>query len=255
MNVVVTMAGAGSRFLDAGYKEPKYRITVRGRSLFHWSVSSLLSFARSGYRFIFVAQRAHGAIDFISRECAELHIRNFDLIEVDGLTNGQATTALSAADAVSDAGMPFAIYNIDTYVEPHALAAQGVCGAGWIPCFEATGSAWSFVRPGPGSRVLEVKEKAPISPYATIGLYWFESLHLYKLAYETCYGPGAEGTLTSERYVAPMYNAIIAAGHEVYFMAVPGAAVHPLGTPSEVKAFGSLAAQPFSKRMKGCDGR
>ena len=31
MNIVITMAGLGSRFKKAGYKEPKYMINVNGK--------------------------------------------------------------------------------------------------------------------------------------------------------------------------------------------------------------------------------
>ena len=45
MNVVITMAGLGSRFKKAGYTCPKYMIEVRNRTLFVWSMLSLKGFA------------------------------------------------------------------------------------------------------------------------------------------------------------------------------------------------------------------
>ena len=39
--VVVTMAGFGTRFKNAGYTVPKYQIEVHGRTLVSWSLLSL----------------------------------------------------------------------------------------------------------------------------------------------------------------------------------------------------------------------
>jgi len=40
-----------------------------------------------------------------------------------------------------------------------------------------------------------------------------------------------------ERYIAPIYNDLIAAGHEVTMTDVPVRSVVALGTPDELKAF------------------
>ena len=44
MNIIITMAGLGTRFRRAGYKMPKYRIEARGKTLFEWSMDSLLGY-------------------------------------------------------------------------------------------------------------------------------------------------------------------------------------------------------------------
>ena len=44
LTVVITMAGMGSRFREAGYTVPKYQIEAHGKTLFDWSMASL-----SGY--------------------------------------------------------------------------------------------------------------------------------------------------------------------------------------------------------------
>lgn len=236
MTIVVTMAGEGRRFREAGYDMPKFRIEVRGRSLFSWAMESLRDFFAAGQPAVFVAREDDDAAEFIARECGALGISDYALVGLRGMTDGQATTALMAADAVSDRATPFLIYNIDTYVEPSALPASALRGDGWIPCFGAEGEGWSFVRLDSSGRAVEVREKKRISPHATIGLYGFASFDLYESAYHAYYADPSR-LERGETYVAPLYNQLIGDGHEVRILEVPVAAVHPLGTPEEVEAF------------------
>lgn len=233
---VITMAGFGRRFLDAGYRLPKYRIEAHGRPLFEWSMLSLRSFIADGSHFVFVVRRDDQASPFI-RECAKrLGIQKISIIELDAPTDGQATTALLAAPAISDPTDPMLIYNIDTFVNPKSLSADRVRGDGWVPCFPAEGDHWSFALTADDDRAIELREKRRISPHATIGLYWFSSFELYRTSYVSFYET-AGAVEMNERYVAPLYNHLIGAGHPVFIHQVPVADVYPLGVPADVERF------------------
>jgi NDP-sugar pyrophosphorylase family protein len=233
---VITMAGFGRRFLDAGYRLPKYQIEAHGRSLFEWSMSSLASFIRAGTDFVFVVRREDQASSFISDSAGRVGIEKFAIIQLDAPTDGQATTALLAAPAIPDLSAPLLIYNIDTFVDPKSLPANEPRGDGWIPCFPADGDHWSFARTGADGRALELREKIRISPHATIGLYWFSSFKLYESSYSSFYE--AAGTVEmNERYVAPLYNHLIMSGNPVYVHQVPKSDVYPLGVPADVERF------------------
>jgi dTDP-glucose pyrophosphorylase len=233
---VITMAGFGRRFLDAGYGVPKYRIEVHGRSLFAWSMLSLESFIEGGTSFVFVARAAEGSADFIRNEATGLGIGRIDIVELATPTDGQATTVLAAQAAVADRSAPFLIYNIDTFVHPGAMTPAQVRGDGWIPCFRAEGDAWSFAAADDTGLVCEVREKRRISPHATVGLYWFSSFTLYEDAYRRYYADSAN-LERGERYVAPVYNALIADGRAVYISEIEPSAVVPLGVPADVERF------------------
>lgn len=230
--IVITMAGEGSRFRQAGYKVAKYRIVAKGRSLFAWSMLSLQSFIDAGSPFVFIVQRGDDARAFIENEAASVGIKVAAVVEIDGKTDGQATTVLHARPALAGDETPIAIFNIDTHVRPGVLLAGHVRGAGWAPCFEADGEKWSFARIDADGRVLEMREKKRISPYATLGLYYFESFALFARAYAAA--PGLEA---GERYIAPLYNHLIAENLAVYVDVVPAADVIALGTPEDVLSF------------------
>lgn len=239
--VIITMAGFGRRFLEAGYTVPKYRIEAHGRTLFAWSMLSLRQFIHAKADFVFVVRRADGASDFIATEAAALGIAAHRIVELDSPTDGQATTALLAQAAIERADEPMLIYNIDTFVHPDALPSSAPHGDGWIPCFAAQGDHWSFAAADKEGRVSEVREKVRISPHATIGLYWFSSFTLYADTYRQYYSD-ADRLEANERYVAPLYNGLIEAGRPVFIQDVPVSAVIPLGVPQEVAAFGSGVA-------------
>ncbi|MDR5855199.1 glycosyltransferase family 2 protein [Caballeronia sp. LZ062] len=242
-NVIVTMGGLGKRFRDVGYTVPKYRIEAHGKTLFTWSMLSLRSFVEAGARFVFIVRAEDQAREFIESEAQRLGIAERSVIEIDHLTDGQATTAILAQEAIADPAQPMLVYNIDTFVHPDALPASAVRGDGWVPCFPGKGDGWSFAAADSTGRVSELREKVRISPHATVGLYWFSSFALYRSAYERYYSDSSRME-KGEKYIAPLYNELIANGHPVYLHEVPEDAVIPLGTPAEVEAF--LRAVPPS---------
>ena len=251
------MAGFGSRFAKAGYTQPKYRIEALGLPLFDWSMIGLQAYKEAGWRFSFAVRRTDDAAGFIRERCGRLGITVERLLELDAPTDGQATTALMLAeDAARD--LPFAVFNIDTFVRPElvrpALIPAGCDG--WVPCFPGEGEGWSFARLDEDGRVAELREKQRISPHATVGLYWFRSAGAYAGAYAAYFGAGGREE-KGERYVAPLYNQLIAGGGEVRIAQLGLHDVGLLGTPAQVEAFGRApppAAEAVARALAGRRG-
>jgi NDP-sugar pyrophosphorylase family protein len=237
MNIIITMAGAGRRFRDAGYDLPKYRIEAHGKTLFEWSLASLRDYLPHAKRVVFLVRAEDGSAAFIAEQAAKLGIERADVTELDYLTDGQATTALIGMRRLG-ANEPVMIYNIDTYIEPGELRFDQIRGAGYVPCFHGKGDHWSFVRLGESGRAVEVSEKRRISDNCSLGAYYFSSAALYRDAYERLYGAHWDGV--REKYIAPMYNLLIADQGEVRISLVDPRRVHVLGTPEELDAFLAL---------------
>jgi hypothetical protein len=235
--LAITMAGLGSRFTDAGYRVPKYEIVVGGRPLFDWSMLGLCAFRDAGWTFNFAVRREQAALGFLKSRCQMLGITLGSVVELDGMTDGQATTARHLAED-SAGSAPFAVFNIDTFVAPGAMAPGMVpAGAqGWVPCFPGPGDGWSFARVDDAGRIVELREKVRISPHATVGLYWFGSAAAYLDLYRDFFAAGA-GVERGERYIAPMYNRLIGQGATVALSVLPLDAVGMLGTPEQVRSF------------------
>jgi len=236
-NIVVTMAGRGSRFYEAGYTVPKYEIEVHGRSLFDWSMRSLENLISSDSRLIFVCLAENHSAPYVQMRCESLGFKDFHIIEVPEVTDGQATSAYVSRHLwLADA--PLLIYNIDTYVRPEALHMEMIRSGsdGWAPCFQVPGEHWSFIRIGADGWADKAAEKERISDYASIGLYWFGSAAAYVQAYDEFFSDPAN-LVKGERYVAPIYRHLIEQGRKISVSDLPLIDVHVLGTPAELDVF------------------
>lgn len=235
MTIVITMAGIGARFKKAGYPMPKYQITVHGKTLFEWSMESLKAFRRPEDTYLFILRKEDHATDFIREKCLAMGILQVQVIELDEMTDGQATTAMLGAKYWKKES-PLLIYNIDTYVESGQMRPEELCGDGFIPCFCGEGDHWSFVRLEEDERAVEVREKVRISDYCTLGAYYFRTCELYETLYEEYYSEETNME-KGEKYIAPLYNYLIQKGKEVRISVIDVEKIHVLGTPEELDYF------------------
>lgn len=232
----VAMAGRGERFSRAGISVPKYMVEARGKTLFEHSLASLP--ITPADKTIFIALREHegkfGLRDFINNKFRT----PWELVLLPAPTRGQAETVLAARDLVP-AGSGLAIYNIDTAFRSPGLGARlaapetrldGVIGAFKLGVQDAK---WSFARTGPGGIVSETAEKVQISDNALTGFYHFSRSEDFFGAAESAVRSG--GTSAGEFYVAPLYNALVAAGRK--FVLDVAEELTPLGTPEDVEIF------------------
>lgn len=237
IDVVITMGGLGSRFRKMGYTVPKYMIEAKGKTLFEWSLISLEGYKNEVNQYVFIAMKDEAADveAFIGGKCQELDIKNYHVIVLDYLTDGQATTAMKAAE-YWNRDNALLIYNIDTYVEAGEMNSAELKGDGFIPCFQAEGDHWSFVRLDDAGKVVEIKEKQRISNYCTLGAYYFKTCGLYEDLYNGYYSKTQE-LVNGEKYVAPLYDYLLKKGGEIYISDIDPKRVHVLGTPEELQAF------------------
>lgn len=235
MTIVITMAGLGSRFKKAGFNVPKYMILAHGKTLFEWSMESLADFANKDNEYIFIVRKEDNASEFIQSTCKSMNIKQVNVVEIDYLTDGQATTAMLGAKHW-DKESSLMIYNIDTYVEAGQMQESQIEGDGFIPCFHASGDHWSFVKLDENGKAVEVREKQRISDNCTLGAYYFKTCGLYEELYQEYY-TSDEKLEKGEKYVAPLYNYLIEKGGDVRISIVDYDKVHVLGTPEELKIF------------------
>lgn len=237
IDIVITMGGLGSRFREAGYNMPKYMIEAKGKTLFEWSLMSLRGYESeiSQYIFVVMQDRKISVENFIKEKCVQMGIANYRIVLLDTLTDGQATTVMMA-EPYWNPEHALLIYNIDTYVEAGQLNSMQLRGDGFIPCFYAEGDQWSFVRLDEEGRAVEIREKERISDHCTLGAYYFKTCRLYAVLYRDYY-EGNQHLVRGEKYVAPLYNALLSRGGEIYICDIPSEKVHVLGTPEDLQLF------------------
>jgi HAD superfamily hydrolase (TIGR01509 family) len=231
MQVLVPMAGAGSRFAAAGYTFPKPLIEVNGKPMIQTVVDNLAAPGR--HIFIVQAQHYHQyaleqTLQRISPDCR--------IIQVDRLTDGAACTALLAKPAINN-DCPLLIANSDQFMDWDAAAFyQRVTHSqvdGAILTFRSTHPKWSYVRLDENGYVTELAEKRPISNIATVGVYyWAKGSDFVKYAEQMI---RANRRVNNEFYVAPVYNEAIADGKKIVTYDVPR--MWGLGTPEDLTMF------------------
>lgn len=235
MTIIITMAGLGMRFRKAGYDCPKYMIEAKGKTLFDWSMDSLVGYNKTVSKYIFVVRKEDDSEKFIREHMAEYGISDIEIVSIDYMTDGQATTCMLAIPRC-EPNEEILIYNIDTYVEPYEMKYEDISGDGHIPCFHADGDHWSFVKLDENGNVIEVKEKERISDNCTLGAYYFRSASLFRRMYEEYYTDDSKME-KNEKYVAPIYNYMIEKGMKVTISILDAQKVHVLGTPEELEVF------------------
>ena len=235
MTIIITMAGLGLRFRKAGYNCPKYMIEAKGKTLFDWSMDSLIDYNKNVSKYVFLVRKEDDSEQFIREHMASYGISNIEIVGIDYLTDGQATTCMLAIP-YCDPDEEILVYNIDTYVEPNEMKYGDISGDGHIPCFYAEGEHWSFAKLDTDGNVIEVREKQRISDNCTLGAYYFKSAALYKQLYDEYYADDSNME-KSEKYIAPLYNYMIEQGMKVTISIVDAEKVHVLGTPEELDVF------------------
>ena len=211
-NLIITMAGAGSRFAKAGFKLPKPLIPVHGIPMYRYSTNSLpLEYAN---RIIFLIQK--GDYSEIIKDDIEKNFGKFniEIVEINGLTRGQAETVLKAKNYLNMA-RPSVIHNSDSAVSinKEGLVQKLLNSDGVVFTFESNSPKYSYARTDANDLIEEVREKKVISTHASTGTYYFRStvqmLNLIEQAIE-------ENELENgEFYIAPLYNKMIKAGQKI----------------------------------------
>jgi dTDP-glucose pyrophosphorylase len=231
MNVLIPMAGAGSRFSAAGYTFPKPLIDVNGKPMIQMVVENLNIDAN----FVFVVQKEHRE-KYNLDTLLNLIAPNCKVVEVDGLTDGAACTALLAKEYI-DSDAPLFFANSDQFVEWDSneffYKMNETDADGGIVTFKATHPKWSFAKIDDNGIVTEVAEKNPISDLATVGFYyWKHGSDFVKYAEQMITN---NVRVNGEFYVCPVFNQAIDAGKVIRTFDVPK--MWGTGTPEDLKYY------------------
>jgi hypothetical protein len=231
LNVLIPMAGAGSRFEKAGYTFPKPLIDVNGKTMIQVVIDNLSLDAN----FIYVVQKAH-RVKYNLDTLLNLITPNCNIIEVDGLTEGAACTALFAKELINN-NNPLFFANSDQFVEwdsnEFMYKMQETNVDGGLVTFESTHPKWSFAKLDKNGYVSEVSEKNPISNIATVGYYyWKHGSDFIKYSEQMI---EKDIRVNNEFYVCPVFNEAILDGKKI--ITYTANKMWGLGTPEDLSVF------------------
>lgn len=251
LNIVIPMAGAGSRFAQAGYTIPKPLIPVSGVPMIRLVIENMRPV--QPHRFIFICQQAHIEAYGLEQKLALWGGDNAVVIGIDGVTEGAACTVLTGKAHI-DNDDPMMIVNSDQWCDVDVndyLAKMAMEQLdGMIMTMTANDSKWSFVGLNGSGRVISVVEKQVISDEATVGVYNFRRGADFVRASEAMIA--ASERVNNEFYVAPVYNRLIGEGQQVgiFNIGAEAAGMYGLGIPADLELFKSLPA--LEKALAPC---
>ena len=246
LNIVIPMAGRGSRFADAGYIDPKPLIPVHGKPMIKVVVENLKPTVE--HRFIFVCQNQH-IKDYGLEERLHSYADNVEIVGIDGVTEGQVCTVLKAREFI-DNDEPLMTANSDQYIDfdindylSH-MNSQGLDGL--IMTMKADDPKWSYAKSG-GGYVVETAEKQVISNDATVGIFNFRRGRDLVRAADKMIADDIR--VNNEFYTCPCYNYLIAEGQKVgiYGIGEEYNGMYGLGIPSDLDFF---LKHPVSEKVR-----
>ncbi len=244
INIVIPMAGRGSRFANAGYELPKPLIDVHGRHMIEYVVENVRP--NEEHRFIFICLQEHLEKYDLEKKLSEIS-PGCIIVPVDHVTEGAACTVLLAEQYI-DNNNAMMIANSDQYVDidinDYLNSIKDYDGL--IMTMTADDPKWSFIKYDENKFVTLLREKEVISDEATVGIYNYKHgsdfVKYAKLMIEK------DIRVNNEYYVAPVYNEMIEDNKKIvyYNIGSENDGMYGLGIPDDLNRF---LENPISKNV------
>jgi dTDP-glucose pyrophosphorylase len=245
MQLIIPMAGLGSRFTKAGYTTPKPLLQIHGQEMFKVVLSNMHT--RSLSRIVLVTPTSFGMAKKQRELTASLGIE-VNILEVDYTTDGPAST-IALCEEFLDPASPLVTANSDQYLnfeaDSYYSKVESGSNVGVILTMQDSDPKWSYVRMSDDGGVVDIKEKTVISTFATVGVYGFQRA---EDAFEAIREMKRQDDKTNgEFYLAPAYpymRGFYDPGVGIMDLGPVGKVMFGLGTPQD---FESFLQNPVSK--------
>ena len=234
INIVIPMAGAGSRFADAGYTTPKPFIDVCSTAMIERVLDNL---KLDNARYILIARDEHLASEKASFERLREKY-NCEILTVDKLTEGAACTILLSCWLINN-DEPLLLANSDQIVEMDMgdfirdSVERKLDGS--ILTFPANHSKWSYAKIDSNGHLVELREKEVISEHATVGLYYYQRGNDF--VNSAIQMIANNDRVNNEFYTAPAYNYAVAKGLTIGIYGIQESQMYGLGTPEDLEIY------------------
>jgi dTDP-glucose pyrophosphorylase len=234
VNIVIPMAGLGSRFSKVGYTVPKPFIDVLGRPMIQHVIENLQV---AGARYILIVRKEH-LDNYAHLLRSAMGDVDHEIVPIDFVTEGQACSVLLAHRLINN-DTPLLIANSDQIIDidindyMNDSKNRGLDGS--ILTFKDADPKWSFAAIDRDGLVTQTKEKVPISDHATVGIYYFEKGSIF--VHSAMDMILSKDRVNGEFYACPVYNYGIAQGHKFGIYEIPQHQMHGTGTPEDLDEY------------------
>lgn len=240
INIIIPMAGRGSRFEREGYKDPKPFIDVIDKKMIEWVIDNL-KFSSKICHFIFICREEHlQKYNFSSllNKHFEGSLDTWEIISINYLTNGALCTALKSRNLVNNE-IPLLIANSDQWLNWSTnnfinLVDEVDCDGAIVTSF-SNHPKWSYVKINDNGYITQVKEKEVISNICNTGIFYYKKGKDFVEAADDLIH--RDERVGDEYYIAPTYNYLIRMGKKIINYPISNHAFHGLGIPEDLQQF------------------
>ena len=232
INIVVPMAGLGSRLPISVYRTIKPLIPINGTAMIRLVVDSL----NLNGKYIFIYRRGEYSTE-LEKVLSKMEIPA-EFVVIEELTKGPAETCLAARELINN-DSELVIANADQIMwwnsNQFLSSARSEGLDGVIVTYSSTSERNSFARLSRNGLVTEVREKEVISEIALAGIhYWRKGKDFIKSTEKMI----SEGRCAlGEFYVGPTYNLMIESGAKIGIYHIPGYQHNPVGVPEDLEKY------------------
>ena len=226
-NLLIPMAGLGSRFRKQGYEVPKQFIYVKDKQLIDLSIDCIDT---SECNLIFIV-RDEQVYNYSVDELLKAKFGNdIQIVVTEGLTKGSVCSCLLARDLI-DNELPLFIHTLDIEFSPQLNPAKFVQNNfdGNMLTFRSNSPNYSYVKTDKNNIITETAEKKLISNNACVGIYYFAKGSMFCKYADKMIANNI--TTKGEFYITPLYNLLVKDGLKVTHESVDK--IHIFGTPEE----------------------
>lgn len=234
INIVIPMAGAGSRFAKAGYTKPKPFIDVFGRPMICHVLDNL---NMPEAKFILLVREEHYRNE---NETIKWITENYPsaIVLIEKLTEGAACTVLHAHRLINN-NTPLLIANsdqiVDINIKDYIKDSDNRNLDGSVLCFKDNDPKWSYAKLDKNGLITTIKEKEVISEHATVGIYYYrKGADFVENAIDMFV---RNERVNNEFYVAPVYNYAIKNGGKYGIYSIDKNHMHGTGTPDDLNQY------------------
>jgi dTDP-glucose pyrophosphorylase len=232
LNVLIPMAGLGSRFQIKGYELPKPLIDINGVPMI---VKVIQSLELPDARYLFVISKNTYTSQLTT--LIENNVKNCKFIEIDYTTEGPACSALLFKDDINTDD-ELIIANCDQIMEWDAenflMNVRRFDGA--VVTYHNDTDKNSYARIDKHGRVVEIREKEVISNVSLNGIHYWRCGKFFVDSSQDMIAQDDRAP-NGEFYVGPTYNYMIKRYQKVGIYHIPNQQHHAVGVPIDLENY------------------
>lgn len=231
MNILIPMAGLGSRFPSQQYSMPKPLIDIAGEYMISKVIRSL---DLDGKYFFIIAKNK---FTDLAKE-AILHIKKDSVfIDIDYITEGPAVSALMFKNYINNEE-ELVIANCDQIMEWNSknFLHNVRLYDGAVVTYHTDTDKNSFAKLDENGFVTEIREKEVISNVSLNGIHYWKKGKYFVNSAELMI-ENQDRAPNGEFYIGPSYNYLIKQNYKIGIYHIPNEQHHPVGVPEDLERY------------------